>query len=117
VLSKTFTAQVVTEASPQRVFEFLADAEHQRQWRDAHSGKFALVMEAEPWSKVAFSDGVVVELYAEGAGTRMHAVRTQTAEDGAIGRLGLRFMSRRAEEERLRQDLMRIDAAVTYDDL
>lgn len=114
--SRTFTTEVVMKATPWDVYELISDESQQRQWRDAHTGKHAIVMEAEPYTHVAFSDGVVYELQPEGTGTRVRATRTRHAE-GFMAKAGLRLISKRSAEDDMRTDLKRIDSALSFGDL
>lgn len=103
---RPYTAEHVIGASPWDVWELLVSPIEQQQWRDRYTMPVG-VADEQPYTRVEFTDGTVMEIEPEGSGTLLRASTRRTG-NGSSGRLGRLITSRRAVESDLLAQLKRI---------
>ncbi|MTD44560.1 hypothetical protein GKE82_09725 [Conexibacter sp. W3-3-2] len=113
--SRSFTASLDIPVTPWDVYELLADADQQTQWRDRFA-PFQDVTRAEPYTLVAYGNGLVfgIEPGPEGSGTTL-TVSKSWESSGAMGAIGLRLFGKKAQEEELLALLRRVESVLLYD--
>ncbi len=109
-LERTYSAECVIDATPWDVYELLVDPEQQSQWRERYA-THAATAEEQPYTRVVFEDGVVMELEPEGSGTLLKATRTRSG-NGLTGKLGILLTSRSTVESEMLSQLKRIGATL-----
>lgn len=109
---RTYKARHVIAASPWDVYELLTDRDEQAQWRDRFARQLDIV-EEEPYTRVAFDDGLVMWIEPEGEKTLLRC-ETPKSGNGLTGRFGRWFTSRKSVEEELLAQLKRIGATAEH---
>ncbi len=108
---RRFSAALMIARSPWDVYDFLADEQQQSQWRDRFAGQVAIV-DASPYTRVAFANNLVFEIEpGDDGGTLLTVERAYVS----TSRIGLRLFGKKAQQEELLEVLKRIEASLLYD--
>lgn len=110
---RTFEVTRVIARTPWDVFDFIADGSQQHVWRERFGAGTAHVVEAEPYTRIEYSDGLVFAVEPQGEDTLVTLSRTRRGK-GVVGAATLRMFSRKSAEYDMGALLARIEAGLVY---